>query len=72
MTFDLIVLQFLQYNEISRLVEIEKCFSALYRKRCDIKSRCEGDVHSYILLLFMIVVEVAGAGVTLYVITEIL
>ena len=72
MPFDLILFQFLQYNEISRLVEIEKCFSTLYRKRCDLKSRREGDVHSYILLLFMIVVEVVGDGVTLYVITEIL
>ena len=71
-TFVLILYQFWQYNEISRIVEIEKCFSTLYRKIRDIKSRREGDVHRYTLLLFMIGVEVAGAGVTLYVIKEIL
>ena len=71
-TFVLILYQFWQYNEIFRIVEIEKCFSTLYRKIRDIKSRREGDVHRYTLLLFMIGVEVAGAGVTLYVIKEIL
>ena len=36
-TFVLILYQFWQYNEISRIVEIEKCFSTLYRKIRDIK-----------------------------------
>ncbi len=70
--FVLILYQMWQYNEISRIVEIERQFSTLYRRIRDIKSRREGDVHRYTLLFFMIFVECAGAGVTLYVIKQLL
>lgn len=70
--FVLVLYQSWQYNEISRIVEIERQFSSLYRRIRDIKSRREGNVHRYTLLLFMIVVECAGAGVTIYVIRQVL
>ena len=70
--FVLVLYQSWQYNEISRIVEIESHFSTLYRRIRDIKSRREGDVHRYTLLLFMIVIECAGAGVTIYVIRQVL
>ena len=70
--FVLILYQMWQYNEISRIVAIEQSFSSLYRKIRDIKSRREGNVHRYTLLTFMIGVEGAGAGVTLYVIKQVL
>lgn len=70
--FVLILYQFWQFNEISRIVELEKHFSSLYRKIRDVKSRREGDIHRYTLLLFMIAVEASGAGVTLYVIKQVL
>ena len=70
--FVLILYQMWQYNEISRIVEIERQFSTLYRRIRDIKSRREGDVHRYTLLMFMVFVECAGAGVTLYVIKQVL
>lgn len=70
--FVLILYQFWQYNEISRIVEIERYFSTLYRRIRDIKSRREGNVHRYTLLTFMAGVEIVGAGVTLYVIKQVL
>ena len=70
--FVLTLYQSWQYNEISRIVELEKHFSSLYRKIRDVKSRREGNVHRYTLLMLMVVVEVAGAGVTLYVIKQVL
>jgi uncharacterized membrane protein len=70
--FVLTLYQSWQYNEISRIVELEKHFSSLYRKIRDVKSRREGNVHRYTLLMLMVAVEVAGAGVTLYVIKQVL
>jgi Na+/melibiose symporter-like transporter len=70
--FVLTLYQSWQYNEISRIVELEKHFSTLYRKIRDVKSRREGNFHRYTLLLFMAGVVVAGAGVTLYVIKQVL
>lgn len=70
--FVLTLYQSWQYNEISRIAELEKHFSSLYRKIRDVKSRREGNVHRYTLLMLMVAVEVAGAGVTLYVIKEVL
>jgi len=70
--FVLTLYQSWQYNEISRIVELEKHFSTLYRKIRDVKSRREGNFHRYTLLLFMAGVEITGAGVTLYVINQVL
>ena len=61
--FTLILYQFWQFNENSRLTEIEDNFSTLYRKIRDLKSRREGNFHRYTLLFFMIVVVVLGAVV---------
>jgi len=62
--FVLIMYQFWQFNEIARIVELEKYFSTLYLKIRDIKSRREGNIHRYTLLLFMCVVVTLGAFVT--------
>jgi len=62
--FVLIMYQFWQFNEIARIVELEKHFSSLYLKIRDIKSRREGNIHRYTLLLFMCVIVILGAFVT--------
>ncbi len=59
--FVLIMYQFWQYNEISRMNEIEKHFSTLYNSIRAVKSRREGTAHRYTLLTFMIIVVVLGA-----------
>jgi len=59
--FVLVMYQFWQFNEISRIREAEKHFSSLYRDIRDIKSSREGNVHRYTLLLFMILVVIIGA-----------
>lgn len=59
--FVLVMYQFWQYNEISRINEIERHFSSLYRDIRDIKSRREGMVHRYTLLTFMITTVILGA-----------
>jgi len=61
--FVLIMYQFWQFNEIKRIKMIEKNFSTLYRRIRNIKSRREGNVHRYTLLLFMITVVILGAVV---------
>jgi hypothetical protein len=70
--FVLTLYQSWQYNEISRIVELEKHFSTLYRKIRDVKSRREGNFHRYTLLLIMAGVVAVGAGVTIYVIKQVL
>ena len=70
--FVLTLYQSWQYNEISRIVELEKNFSTLYRKIRDVKSRREGNFHRYTLLLIMAGVVAVGAGVTIYVIKQVL
>jgi len=61
--FVLIMYQFWQFNEITRIIKIEKHFSSLYVKIRDSKSRREGNAHRYTLLIFMIAVVVLGAVV---------
>jgi hypothetical protein len=63
--FALLMYQFWQFNEISRIVKIEKNFSSLYIKIRDVKSRREGAVHRYTLLLFMCAMVILGASVVL-------
>ncbi|MCK5445337.1 MAG: hypothetical protein KAI73_06910 [Rhodospirillaceae bacterium] len=67
--FVLFMYQFWQFNEIRRLVEIEKNFSSLYIKIRDVKSKREGNVHRYTILMFMCIVVLLGAIVSNIVIT---
>lgn len=62
--FVLLMYQFWQFNEISRIKQIEQHFSTLYTKISHSKSRREGNAHRYTLLMFMMVVVVLGAVVT--------
>ena len=57
-TFTLIIYQFWMVNELAKLNTIEKSFSSLLRDVRALKSRREGNVHRYTLLVFMI----AGVG----------
>ena len=61
--FVLMMYQFWQLNEMNKIDEIEKNFSSLFRKISRVKSRREGNIHRYTLLLFMIVVVILGAVV---------
>jgi hypothetical protein len=58
--FVLMMYQFWQLNEMSKMDEIEKHFSTLFRRVSRIKSRREGNIHRYTLLLFMVVVVILG------------
>lgn len=62
-TFTLIIYQFWMVNELAKLTKIEKSFSTLLREVRALKSRREGNVHRYTLLIFMIAVVVLGATV---------
>lgn len=62
--FVLAMYQFWQFNEIKRIVEIERHFSTLYRQIRDIKSTREGNAHRYTLLLFMCIVVILGAFIS--------
>lgn len=59
--FVLVMYQFWQFNEISRIREIEKHFSSLYTDICHIKSRREANIHRYTLLIFMVAVVILGS-----------
>jgi len=61
--FVLLMYQFWQFNEISRIKKIEQQFSTLYKKIRDTKSKREGNAHRYTLLTFMIAVVILGAVV---------
>jgi len=58
--FVLMMYQFWQLNEMNKMDEIEKHFSSLFRRVSRIKSRREGNIHRYTLLLFMTVVVILG------------
>lgn len=70
--FVLVMYQSWQFNEISRIVEIEKHFSSQYRKIRDLKSKREGNFHRYTLLVFMSIVVILGAVVANIVISKML
>ncbi|OEJ64203.1 hypothetical protein BEN30_16975 [Magnetovibrio blakemorei] len=70
--FLLILYQFWQYNEVSRIREINKNFSSLYSKINTLKSRREGDIHRYTILFFMIMTIVLSAILSSVVISGIL
>ena len=59
--FVLLMYQFWQLNEISRMNQIERHFSTLFMRIARVKSRREGNVHRYTLLFFMLVVVIIGA-----------
>ena len=62
--FVLIMYQFWQFNEISRLREIDEHFSTLYIKISKLKSRREASAHRYTILLIMIALVIVGGVVT--------
>lgn len=70
--FVLVMYQFWQFNEVQRIVEIEKNFSTLYLKIRDIKNQREGNIHRYTILLFMCITVILGAFVTNLVIKKML
>ena len=63
--FILILYQFWQFNEVSRLRKIDKNFSTLYIKICNMKSRRESSAHRYTMLLAMITLVVLGGAVAI-------
>jgi hypothetical protein len=60
--FLLMMYQFWQYNEIKRIIAIEKLFSSQYNKIRNLNSRREGNIDRYTLLIFMTMVIIAGAS----------
>jgi hypothetical protein len=61
--FTLIIYQFWTHNEQNKLDFMEYYYSNLFRDIRAMKSRLEGNLHRYTLLLFMAVVVVLGAVV---------
>lgn len=60
--FTLMMYQFWQFNEIKRIMAIEKLFSSQYVSIRNINSRREGNIDRYTLLIFMTAVVIAGAA----------
>ena len=61
----LVIYQFWQHNELMMIREVGKNMSSLFRRVRGIKSRREGTIHRYFLLVCMIVTVCMGAIVTL-------
>lgn len=64
--FTLIIYQFWTHNEQNKLDFMEHYYSNLFRDIRAMKSRLEGNLHRYTLLLFMAVVVVLGAVVVYF------
>lgn len=62
--FMLIIYQFWQHNELTRIQAVARHFSPAFQKIHGMKSKAEGDFHRYTLLIFMVVVVILGAVVT--------
>jgi len=62
--FVLILYQFWQFNEVSRIRQIDQHYSSLYNKINGLKSRREANTHRYTLLIFMITTVILGGIVT--------
>ncbi|MCW8916791.1 MAG: hypothetical protein OQK24_13195 [Magnetovibrio sp.] len=62
--FMLLMYQFWQFNEITRIRKIEEHFSSLYRHINNFKSSREGNAHRYTMLIFMIALIIIGGVVT--------
>lgn len=58
--------QFLQFNKHQKIREISRHFSALFRRKRKVKSRCESNFHRYTLLTFMTSTFVTGGVVSYY------
>ena len=69
--FTLLIYQTWQYNEKARLEEITKHFSSLFGAIRSLKSKREGNVHRYILLVFMIATLIIGAAVSYFAVLQI-
>jgi len=59
--FVLIVYQFWMHNEMAKINRIGADMSNLFSEIRAVKSTCEGNVHRYLLLVFMSIVVVLGA-----------
>jgi hypothetical protein len=64
--FVLAMYQFWQVNEINKINAIDRHFSTLYLRISRIKSRREGNVHRYTILLFMIFAVILGVIVVMF------
>ncbi len=62
--FILIMYQFWQYNEVHKMNYMAEQLSSLFSEVRSLKSSLEGNVHRYIMLIFMIVMILIGAIVT--------
>ncbi len=63
--FVLAMYQFWQVNEINKLNAIDRHFSTLYLRISRIKSRREGNLHRYTILMFMIAAVILGVVVVI-------
>jgi len=61
----LVLYQFWQFNEITRLRKIDQHFSSLYKNLKDVKSSREGNYHRYTLLVAMMLTVIMGAGIAI-------
>ncbi len=63
--FLIFMYQMWQFNEIRRIRKIEKCFSTLCRKIHHTESHGERSIERYTLLVFMILLILSGAAVSI-------
>lgn len=61
--FTLVIYQFWMHNETAKINRMNPHMSSLFREIRAVKSRREGNVHRYMLLVFMAVVVTLGAVV---------
>ncbi len=61
--FTLIIYQFWMHNEAQKIDKIEKHLSSIFAEVRAVKSRKEGNLHRYTLLVFMVMVVVLGVVV---------
>ena len=62
--FMLVIYQFWQHNEISRIQAVTRHFSPVFQKIQGLKSPKEGNFHRYTLLVFMVILVILGAVIT--------
>lgn len=61
--FTLIIYQLWMYNELAKLDHMQRYFSSAFKDVRAIKSRREGHIHRYTLLIFMTILIALGATV---------
>jgi hypothetical protein len=69
--FTLIIYQFWMHNEARKIDAMGEHMSSVFREIRAIKSRREGNLHRYTLLIFMIIAIVFGAVVVHLALTRI-